>query len=72
MFLFFLSIGTSKEGNDVVAFQNLGITQHKALHQLNLQSGYQYYATLKGEWIKCFKGCHVRDHMIDGFLQLPI
>jgi hypothetical protein len=44
-------LGTSKGGNDVVEFQNIGVVQHKAFHQLHLQNGYQYYATLKGELI---------------------
>ncbi|XP_076113973.1 uncharacterized protein LOC143082259 [Mytilus galloprovincialis] len=44
---YILGIGTSSGGNDVVAFENVGVLQHKALHQLNLQNGYKYYATLK-------------------------
>ncbi|XP_052067298.1 uncharacterized protein LOC127706680 [Mytilus californianus] len=42
-----LGIGSSSGGNDVVAFENVGMLQHKSLHQLNLQNGYKYYATLK-------------------------
>ncbi|XP_071123054.1 uncharacterized protein [Mytilus edulis] len=44
---YILGIGSSSGGNDVVAFENVGVLQHKALHQLILQNGYKYYATLK-------------------------
>jgi hypothetical protein len=40
--------GTTPGGNDVYAFENIGVVQHKALHHLSLQNGYHYYATLKG------------------------
>lgn len=42
-------IGTTSGGNDVFPFENVGTVQHKALHGLNLQNGYKYYATIKGK-----------------------
>ncbi|CAG2247188.1 unnamed protein product [Mytilus edulis] len=44
---YILGIGTTPGGNDIYAFENIGIVQHKALSNLNLQNGYKYYATLK-------------------------
>ncbi|CAC5370733.1 unnamed protein product [Mytilus coruscus] len=44
---YILGIGTTPGGNDVYAYENIGIVQHKALPKLNLQNGYKYYATLK-------------------------
>ncbi|CAC5386461.1 unnamed protein product [Mytilus coruscus] len=44
---YILGIGTTPGGNDVQAFENIGVVQHKALPKLTLQNGYQYYATLK-------------------------
>ncbi|XP_063415906.1 uncharacterized protein LOC134697555 [Mytilus trossulus] len=44
---YILGIGTTPGGNDVYSFENVGVVQHKALHQLTLQNGYVYYATLK-------------------------
>ncbi|XP_061176007.1 uncharacterized protein LOC133184958 [Saccostrea echinata] len=42
-----LGIGTSVGGNDVVAFTDVGVVNHKAVHGLTLQSGHKYYATIK-------------------------
>ncbi|CAC5386466.1 unnamed protein product [Mytilus coruscus] len=44
---YILGIGTTSGGNDVHAFENIGVVQHKALPKLNLPNGYRYYATLK-------------------------
>ncbi|KAK3100189.1 hypothetical protein FSP39_015958 [Pinctada imbricata] len=43
-----LGLGTSEGGNDVVAFHSVGVVNHAALHNLNLQSGHTYYATIIG------------------------
>ncbi|KAK3099491.1 hypothetical protein FSP39_005250, partial [Pinctada imbricata] len=43
-----LGLGTSIGGNDVVAFHSVGVVNHAALHNLNLQSGHTYYATIIG------------------------
>lgn len=43
-----LSIGTSIGGNDVVAFFDVGVVNHKAISGLTLHSGHSYYATVKG------------------------
>jgi hypothetical protein len=49
--IFFTNLlGTTPGGNDVYAFDNVGVVQHKALHQLYLQTGYQYYATVRGKY----------------------
>ncbi|XP_061193435.1 uncharacterized protein LOC133201664 [Saccostrea echinata] len=42
-----LSIGTFSGGNDVVAFFDVGVVNHKNIHGLTLHSGYKYYATIK-------------------------
>ncbi|XP_061177042.1 uncharacterized protein LOC133185758 [Saccostrea echinata] len=42
-----LGIGTFIGGNDIVAFRDVGVTNHKAIHGLTLQSGHTYYATIK-------------------------
>ncbi|XP_062576068.1 uncharacterized protein LOC134237945 [Saccostrea cucullata] len=42
-----LGIGTFIGGNDIVAFTDVGVSNHKALHGLSLQSGHKYYATIK-------------------------
>ncbi|KAK3103765.1 hypothetical protein FSP39_021725 [Pinctada imbricata] len=39
-------LGTSPGGNDMVAFYSVGVVNHLALHNLNLQSGHIYYATI--------------------------
>ncbi|KAK3101031.1 hypothetical protein FSP39_000383, partial [Pinctada imbricata] len=39
-------LGTSSGGNDMVAFYSVGVVNHVALHNLNLQSGHIYYATI--------------------------
>jgi hypothetical protein len=44
-----LSLGTSVGGNDVVAFFDVGVVNHKALHGLTLHSGHKYYATIRGK-----------------------
>lgn len=46
-----LSIGTSIGGNDVVAFFDVGVVNHKAISGLTLHSGHSYYATVKGIYI---------------------
>ncbi|XP_062616047.1 uncharacterized protein LOC134277752 [Saccostrea cucullata] len=43
-----LGIGTSAGGNDVVAFFDVGVVNHKAIHGLSLINGQSYYATLSG------------------------
>nr|XP_034332757.1 uncharacterized protein LOC105327902 isoform X2 [Crassostrea gigas] len=42
-----LGIGTSIGGNDVVAFFDVGVVNHKAISGLTLHSGHSYYATVK-------------------------
>lgn len=47
--------GTTAGGNDVFPFTHVGTTQHYAIHQMYLQNGYDYYATLKGEYLNKMK-----------------
>jgi hypothetical protein len=47
--------GTIAGGNDVFPFTHVGVTQHHAIHQMYLQNGYYYYATLKGEYLDKMK-----------------
>ncbi|XP_056015772.1 uncharacterized protein LOC125675332 [Ostrea edulis] len=42
-----LGLGTSVGGNDVVAFFDVGVVNHRALHGLTLHSGHKYYATIR-------------------------
>lgn len=51
LILFLLSIGTSIGGNDVVAFFDVGVVNHKAFSGLTLHSGHSYYATVKGIYV---------------------
>ncbi|XP_052707847.1 uncharacterized protein LOC128183063 isoform X2 [Crassostrea angulata] len=44
---YMLGIGTSVGGNDVVAFLDVGVVNHKAIHGLTLHGGHTYYATVK-------------------------
>nr|XP_034301655.1 uncharacterized protein LOC105322112 [Crassostrea gigas] len=44
---YILGIGTSIGGNDMVAFFSVGVVNHITLHDLKLQSGHIYYATIK-------------------------
>lgn len=53
LILFLLSIGTSIGGNDVVAFFDVGVVNHKAISGLTLHSGHSYYATVKGIYNHC-------------------
>ncbi|CAC5414424.1 unnamed protein product [Mytilus coruscus] len=41
-----VGIGTSEGANDVVAWQSVGVVNHKAFHGLRLQNGFVYYATV--------------------------
>ncbi|XP_061176006.1 uncharacterized protein LOC133184957 [Saccostrea echinata] len=41
-----LGIGTSFGGNDIAAFTDVGVVNHKSIHGLTLQSGHKYYATI--------------------------
>ncbi|XP_063399976.1 uncharacterized protein LOC134684607 [Mytilus trossulus] len=41
-----VGIGTSEGANDVVAWQSVGVVNHKAFHGLLLQNGFIYYATV--------------------------
>lgn len=50
-FFFALYLGTSVGGNDVVAFFDVGIVNHKAISGLTLHSGHSYYATVKGLYV---------------------
>jgi len=47
MFLLF-GLGTSPGGNDVVDFTKVGLTNHVTFHNLHLQSGHSYFATVRG------------------------
>ncbi|XP_062606252.1 uncharacterized protein LOC134268062, partial [Saccostrea cucullata] len=42
-----LGIGTTVGGSDIVAFIDVGVVNHKAIHGLTLHSGHTYYATIK-------------------------
>lgn len=44
-------LGTSVGGNDVVAFLDVGVVNHKAISGLTLHSGHSYYATVKGIYV---------------------
>lgn len=54
-------LGTSIGGNDMVAFFSVGVVNHITLHDLKLQSGHIYYATIKGRLllINHVTHCHV-------------
>lgn len=54
-------LGTSIGGNDLVAFFSVGVVNHITLHDLKLQSGHIYYATIKGRLllINDVTHCHV-------------
>ncbi|WAR05117.1 hypothetical protein MAR_020486 [Mya arenaria] len=43
-----ICLGTSPGGNDVINFVNVGLVNHKVFHNLLLQNGLSYYATVKG------------------------
>ncbi|WAR04893.1 hypothetical protein MAR_020262 [Mya arenaria] len=43
-----ICIGSSPGGNDVINFVNVGLVNHKVFHNLYLQNGLSYYATVKG------------------------
>lgn len=51
-FVIALCLGTSVGGNDVVAFLDVGVVNHKAISGLTLHSGHSYYATVKGIYVK--------------------
>jgi len=40
--------GTSPGGNDIVADRDVGVINHIAFHNLELQTGHTYYATVIG------------------------
>ena len=40
--------GTTPGANDMVAFYSVGVVNHVALHNLQLTSGHEYYATVIG------------------------
>lgn len=52
-------LGTSIGGNDMVAFFSVGVVNHITLHDLKLQSGHIYYATIKGRLLLIVTHCHV-------------
>lgn len=50
-FFIALYLGTSVGGNDIVAFFDVGVVNHKAISGLTLHSGHSYYATVKGLYV---------------------
>lgn len=50
-YTYLLCEGTTVGGNDVVAFFDVGVVNHKAIHGLTLHSGHGYYATIKGTYL---------------------
>lgn len=46
-----LFIGSVKGGSDIVPFTNVGLVNHMALHNLNLQNGHDYFASVKGIYV---------------------
>jgi hypothetical protein len=45
----FLYVGTSVGGNDVIAFFDVGVVNHKVLNGTVLINGNTYYATVTGK-----------------------
>ncbi|CAG2242538.1 unnamed protein product [Mytilus edulis] len=43
-----IAIGSVKGGSDIVPFTTIGLVNHIALHNLNLQNGHDYFASVKG------------------------
>lgn len=43
----------------MVAFFSVGVVNHITLHDLKLQSGHIYYATIKGRLLLIVTHCHV-------------
>ncbi|VDI80173.1 Hypothetical predicted protein [Mytilus galloprovincialis] len=44
---YYLAIGSTIGGSDVVPFTNIGIANHYTLHNLRLQNGHEYFASIK-------------------------
>ncbi|XP_076085244.1 uncharacterized protein LOC143056054 isoform X2 [Mytilus galloprovincialis] len=43
-----VAIGSVEGGSDIVEFTNVGIVNHVTFHNLNLQNGHDYFASVKG------------------------
>ncbi|XP_063408929.1 uncharacterized protein LOC134692410 [Mytilus trossulus] len=43
-----VAIGSVEGGSDIVEFTNVGIVNHITFHNLNLQNGHDYFASVKG------------------------
>ncbi len=46
--LFFIYTGTQPGIDDIVPFTQVSVTNNIIIHELSLQNGYEYYATIRG------------------------
>ena len=57
--ILYLVSGTYNGGVDVVPPTNVGISNHMTLHNLKLQDGHSYFATVRGTLENCYVDKHL-------------
>ena len=48
-------LGSAYEGVDISDFTNVGMRNHYTFHNVNLQNGHTYFASVRGKLTICFK-----------------